>query len=156
MNKGVKRYCRRVSRKLTARRETRRRLTDGLAAEICETLGESCTESEITVAFGPPERTAEELQLGLSEAETNAFRKAWKVHGIALAALCLTLAAAILVLILYGASNSAVFSDADVHYIDTETGGKIDETGFVFGADGSHVPHDGDLRLCRQLGDRTD
>lgn len=149
---SVEKYCRQVSRRLPARRDTRRRLLDGLAAEIDETLGGDCSMSEIIAAFGPPEQAAEELRQYIGEVEARAVRKAWRLCGIALVALCLVLITVILALVLFTASNSAVFSDADVYYIETdietEIGGKIDETGFVSGADSCPVLYNGNFRLC--------
>ena len=72
---GIEKYCRAVSGALTARRATRRRLTDGLADEIRDALGGECTLEQITAAFGPPEQAAEELQLTVGGAEREGERR---------------------------------------------------------------------------------
>lgn len=69
---SVEKYCRDVSRRLPVRREVRRRLLEGLATEISETLGRGCSMEEIIAAFGPPEQTAEELRQYIGPGEESA------------------------------------------------------------------------------------
>lgn len=142
---SVEKYCRQVSQKLTARRSTRRQLLDGLAAEIMDALGEDCTLQEITAAFGPPERTAEELQLTVGTREKNLIRRLWKRSHVALALLCVALAAVICALVWYFSNSRVEISDRDIY---KNNGGVIDETVLVSGVGGSAAALDGGLRIC--------
>ena len=111
---GIEKYCRAVSGALTARRATRRRLTDGLADEIRDTLGGECTLEQITAAFGPPEQAAEELQLTVGEAEREGERRLWKRSRLLLALLCAALAAVICALVWYGSAKHIKVSETDI------------------------------------------
>jgi hypothetical protein len=143
---GIEKYCRQVSQKLTARRSTRRQLLDGLAAEITDTLGEGCSESEIIAAFGPPERAAEELQLTVGGAEQEGERRLWKRSHLLLALLCVALAAAICALVWFFTNNRVRFADNEV--INFEEGAFADETSLVSCSDGGPAAVDGGLRIC--------
>lgn len=111
---GIEKYCRAVSGALTARRATRRRLTDGLADEIRDALGGECTLEQITAAFGPPEQAAEELQLTVGGAEREGERRLWKRSHVLLALLCAALAAVICALVWYGSTMRITVSDTDI------------------------------------------
>lgn len=144
---SVEKYCRQVSQKLTARRSTRRQLLDGLAAEIMDALGEDCTLQEITAAFGPPERTAEELQLTVGTREKNLIRRLWKRSHVALALLCVALAAVICALVWYTVNSKVYITDGDIKYYSKE-GAIADETSYLPCTGGSADAFNGGLRAC--------
>lgn len=104
---SVEKYCRQVSRRLPARRDTRRRLLDGLAAEIDETLGGDCSMSEIIAAFGPPEQAAEELRQYIGPGEETRVRRFGQRSHLAMVLLCIALAAVILALMWYATTNDS-------------------------------------------------
>ena len=143
---GIEKYCRAVSGALTARRATRRRLTDGLADEIRDALGGECTLEQITAAFGPPEQAAEELQLTVGGAEREGERRLWKRSHLLLALLCVALAAAICALVWFFANNKVRFSENEV--INFEEGAFADETSPVSCPGSGAAALDGGLRIC--------
>ena len=141
---SVEKYCRQVSRRLPARRDTRRRLLDGLAAEIDETLGGDCSMSEITAAFGPPEQAAEELRQYIGPGEETRVRRFGQRSHLAMVLLCIALAAVILALMWYATTKSITVSNTDIF----DKGDSIDETVLVSCAGSSACALDGGLRVC--------
>lgn len=144
---SVEKYCRQVSRRLPARRDTRRRLLDGLAAEIDETLGGDCSMSEIIAAFGPPEQAAEELRQYIGPGEETRVRRFGQRSHLALVLLCVALVLIVLALVWYFAQSNVRIVDNDlIHNI--EEGAYTDETSFMPGADGGFGVVDGGLCVC--------
>lgn len=143
---SVERYCRQVSRRLPARRDTRRRLLDGLAAEIGDTLGADCSMPEIIAAFGPPEQAAEELRQYIGPGEEARIRRLGQRSHLAMALLCVALVLIVFALVWYFANSRVEISNKDIY--KNYYGGIIDETVLVSGTGGSAYALDGGLRVC--------
>ena len=142
---SVEKYCRQVSRRLPARRDTRRRLLDGLAAEIDETLGGDCSMSEITAAFGPPEQAAEELRQYIGPGEETRVRRFGQRSHLALVLLCVALVLIVLALVWIGYSQRIYAMSDEIIYNE---GGYIHETHSVFGSGNGTYAVYWDLRVC--------
>lgn len=143
---SVEKYCRQVSRRLPARRDTRRRLLDGLAAEIDETLGGDCSMSEITAAFGPPEQAAEELRQYIGPGEETRVRRFGQRSHLAMVLLCIALAAVILALVALFTRNYVIIIDNDL--VNYEEGVVTNETSYLPSTGGSADAFYGGLRSC--------
>lgn len=143
---SVEKYCRQVSRRLPARRDTRRRLLDGLAAEIDETLGGDCSMSEIIAAFGPPEQAAEELRQYIGPGEETRVRRFGQRSYLAMVLLCIALAAVILALVALFTRNYVIIIDNDL--VNYEEGVVTNETSYLPSTGGSADAFYGGLRSC--------
>lgn len=143
---SVEKYCRQVSRRLHARRDTRRRLLDGLAAEIDETLGGDCSMSEIIAAFGPPEQAAEELRQYIGPGEETRVRRFGQRSYLAMVLLCIALAAVILALVALFTRNYVIIIDNDL--VNYEEGVVTNETSYLPSTGGSADAFYGGLRSC--------
>lgn len=141
---SVEKYCRQVSRRLPARRDTRRRLLDGLAAEIDETLGGDCSMSEIIAAFGPPEQAVEELRQYIGPGEEARIRRLGQRSHLAMALLCVALVLIVFALVWYATTKSITVSNTDI----LDKGDSIDETVLVSCTGGSACALDGGMRVC--------
>lgn len=142
---SVEKYCRQVSRRLPARRDTRRRLLDGLAAEIDETLGGDCSMSEIIAAFGPPEQAAEELRQYIGPGEETRVRRFGQRSHLALVLLCVALVLIVFALVLSYAKSHVTIAEDDVFYREGEI---VNEASFVSCSYGSFATIDGGLCVC--------
>lgn len=143
---SVEKYCRQFFRRLPARRDTRRRLLDGLAAEIDETLGGDCSMSEIIAAFGPPEQAAEELRQYIGPGEETSIRRFGQRSHLALVLLCVALVLIVFALVWFFAQSRVRFANNNV--IKFEEGAFANETSCMLDADGGPAAFDGGLRIC--------
>lgn len=144
---SVEKYCRQVSRRLPARRDTRRRLLDGLAAEIDETLGGDCSMSEIIAAFGPPEQAAEELRQYIGPGEETRLRRFGQRSHLALVLLCVALVLIVFALVWYTVNSKVYITDGHIKYY-SEEGVIVDETSYLPCTGGSADAFYGGLRAC--------
>ena len=105
--KALKKYLRRVSRRLLALPGTRAALIAALEAELRERCPGGSYE-ELCSEFGPPERAAAELQLSVDESELAAVRSRQKKRAALLIGTCAALA---LLLALYMSSEIVIANE---------------------------------------------
>lgn len=88
----LRRYCRRIGRKLTCRKETKRDLLSGFRAELEEKLPKIVSERQLTETFGTPASVATDLQSSVSEEEVIRVKKhrktAWFAASLSAVLVC--------------------------------------------------------------------
>lgn len=148
MNRFVERYCAQVSKRLVASRRTRRRLLEGLTGEILERLGGKCSEEDIVLSFGSPEAVAAELQGCVPAEETGSTRSGWLNRHMILAAICIILAASVIVMIAFNRSEKVIAADSLVEEYVEHKELKNEETDSLFYFGNSYAV-DGSAGICR-------
>ena len=106
MSEPVRKYLRRVRRRLCASTATKQRLLAGLADEL-GACGEAGYDGLVR-AFGSPEATAAELQSSVDEGEAAGARARTKRLAIVLAVVAALLAAALVFYFWYVTSGTPV------------------------------------------------
>ena len=106
MSEPVRKYLRRVRRRLCASTATKQRLLAGLADEL-DACGEAGYDGLVR-AFGSPEAAAAELQSSVDECETAVARARTKRLAIVLAVVAALLAAALVFYFWYVTSGMPV------------------------------------------------
>ena len=106
MSEPVRKYLRRVRRRLCASTATKQRLLAGLADEL-DACGETGYDGLVR-AFGSPEAAAAELQSSVDECETAVARARTKRLAIVLAVVAALLAAALVFYFWYVTSGMPV------------------------------------------------
>ena len=106
MSEPVRKYLRRVRRRLCASTATKQRLLAGLADEL-GACGEAGYDGLVR-AFGSPEAAAAELQSSVDEGEAAVARARTKRFAIVLAVVAALLAAALALYIWHVTSNMPV------------------------------------------------
>lgn len=106
MSEPVRKYLRRVRRRLCASTATKQRLLAGLADEL-DACGETGYDGLVR-AFGSPEAAAAELQSSVDEGEAAVARARTKRFAIVLAVVAALLAAALALYVWHVTSNMPV------------------------------------------------
>lgn len=106
MSEPVRKYLRRVRRRLCASTATKQRLLAGLADEL-DACGETGYDGLVR-AFGSPEAAAAELQSSVDEGEAAVARARTKRLAIVLAVVAALLAAALALYVWHVTSNMPV------------------------------------------------
>ena len=115
--KALKKYLRRVSRRLLALPGTRAALIAALEAELRERCPGGSYE-ELCSEFGPPERAAAELQQSVDESERAAVRSRQKKRAALLIGTCAALALLLALYIWYVQSSEIVIANETIMTID--------------------------------------